>query len=51
MAEAAYEPRLQKHYDEVVRPQLVKEFGYKNPMEVPRIDKVVLNNGRRRVDR
>ncbi|MFM9861112.1 50S ribosomal protein L5 [Pseudoxanthobacter sp. M-2] len=45
MAEAAYEPRLQKHYDEVVRPQLVKEFGYKNPMEVPRIDKVVLNMG------
>jgi large subunit ribosomal protein L5 len=45
MAEAAFEPRLQKHYDEVVRPQLVKEFGYKNPMEVPRIDKVVLNMG------
>jgi large subunit ribosomal protein L5 len=45
MAEAAYEPRLQKHYDDVVRPQLVKEFGYKNPMEVPRIDKVVLNMG------
>lgn len=45
MAEAAYEPRLQKHYDEVVRPQLVKEFGYQNPMQVPRIDKVVLNMG------
>ena len=45
MAEAAFEPRLQKHYEEVVRPQLVKEFGYKNPMEVPRIDKVVLNMG------
>jgi large subunit ribosomal protein L5 len=45
MAEAAYEPRLQKHYQDVVRPQLVKEFGYKNPMEVPRIDKVVLNMG------
>lgn len=45
MAEAAYEPRLQKHYQDVVRPQLVKEFGYQNPMEVPRIDKVVLNMG------
>jgi large subunit ribosomal protein L5 len=45
MAEAAFEPRLQKHYQEVVRPQLVKEFGYQNPMEVPRIDKVVLNMG------
>jgi large subunit ribosomal protein L5 len=45
MAEAAYEPRLQKHYQDVVRAELIKEFGYKNPMEVPRIDKVVLNMG------
>ena len=46
MAEAAaYAPRLKKHYEETVRPALVKEFGYKNPMEVPRIDKIVLNMG------
>src|SRR6266498_3463215 len=46
MAEAAeYTPRLKKHYEETVRPALVKEFGYKNPMQVPRIDKIVLNMG------
>src|SRR3954447_665772 len=40
-----YAPRLKKHYDEVVRPKLVEEFGYKNPMQVPTIEKVVLNMG------
>ena len=45
MAEAAYSPRLREHYDTVVRPKMVEEFGYKNPMEVPRIDKIVLNMG------
>jgi len=46
MAEAAeYTPRLKKFYEETVRPALVKEFGYKNPMQVPRIDKIVLNMG------
>ena len=44
-APAGYVPRLRKHYDEVVRPQLVKEFGYTNPMQVPKITKVVLNMG------
>ena len=37
--------RLQEHYDKVVRPALMKEFGYKNPMEVPRLDKIVVNMG------
>ena len=45
MAETQYEPRLKTHYREAVRPALVEEFGYKNPMEVPRVDKVVLNMG------
>lgn len=48
MAEAAingYTPRLKKHYEEVVRPKLIEEFGYKNPMEVPAIGKIVLNMG------
>jgi large subunit ribosomal protein L5 len=45
MADATYEPRLQKYYRESVRPELVKEFGYKNALEVPRIDKIVLNMG------
>ncbi len=40
-----YVPRLKKFYTEVVRPQLTKEFGYKNPLEVPMIDKIVLNMG------
>ncbi len=40
-----YAPRLKKFYDEVVRPQLIEEFGYKNPFEVPTIDKIVLNMG------
>jgi large subunit ribosomal protein L5 len=37
--------RLRKQFDEVIRKQMVEKFGYKNPMEVPRIDKVVLNMG------
>src|SRR4028118_2445301 len=40
-----YTPRMRKHYDEVVRPKLIEEFGYKNPMEVPKIEKIVLNMG------
>ena len=45
MAEANYEPRLKKFYNEVVRPKLTEEFGYKNPMQLPRIEKIVLNMG------
>ncbi|MCB1471972.1 MAG: 50S ribosomal protein L5 [Rhodobiaceae bacterium] len=45
MAEQAYEPRMKRHYAEVVRPKLVEEFGYKNPMEVPQIEKIVINMG------
>ena len=44
-APADYVPRLRKHYDEVVRPQLIKEFGYENAMQVPKITKIVLNMG------
>src|SRR3954452_604583 len=40
-----YTPRLRQHYEEVVRPALIEEFGYKNPMEVPAITKIVLNMG------
>jgi large subunit ribosomal protein L5 len=45
MAEVQYTPRLRKHYDEVVRPAMIEKFGYKNPLQVPQIDKVVLNMG------
>ncbi len=44
-APAGYVARLRKHYDEVVRPEMVKQFGYKNELEVPRIEKIVLNMG------
>ena len=45
MAETQYEPRLKTFYRETVRPALEKEFGYKNALEIPRIDKIVLNMG------
>ncbi|GEP01769.1 50S ribosomal protein L5 [Methylobacterium haplocladii] len=40
-----YTPRLRKHYEEVVRQKLIEEFGYKNPMQVPQIEKIVINMG------
>ncbi|MCW5713999.1 MAG: 50S ribosomal protein L5 [Bauldia sp.] len=45
MAEAAYQPRQKVRYNEVVRPELTKQFGYTNLMQVPRLDKIVLNMG------
>ena len=42
---ADYAPRLKKHYEEVVRPRLIEQFGYKNRFEVPSIEKIVLNMG------
>jgi large subunit ribosomal protein L5 len=35
--------RLLEHYREVVVPKLQEEFSYKNPMQVPRIEKIVIN--------
>ena len=43
--ETSYVPRLRTHYDEVVRAKLMEEFGYRNAMQVPRLDKIVLNMG------
>jgi len=37
--------RLKEHYDNVVKPALMKEFSYENSMEVPRIEKIVINMG------
>ena len=37
--------RLQERYHQVVRPALMQEFGYKNAMQVPRLDKIVVNIG------
>ncbi|MFK7902798.1 MAG: 50S ribosomal protein L5 [Nitratireductor sp.] len=45
MADSNYVPQLRTKYDEVIRPKLAADLGYKNPMQIPRIDKVVLNMG------
>ncbi|MBR6730442.1 MAG: 50S ribosomal protein L5 [Alphaproteobacteria bacterium] len=37
--------RLKKKYDEEIAPALLAKFGYKNKMELPRLDKIVLNMG------
>jgi large subunit ribosomal protein L5 len=37
--------RLQDYYRDVVRDEMQKRFGYGNPMQIPRLDKVVLNMG------
>ena len=37
--------RLKEHYKKKVTPALMKEFGYGNAMEVPRIEKIVINMG------
>lgn len=42
---AGYEPRFLTLYRETVVPGMREKFGYSNPMQVPRIDKVVLNMG------
>jgi large subunit ribosomal protein L5 len=38
-------PRLQKRYLEEIRAKLQQEFNYKNPMQVPRLEKIVINMG------
>jgi large subunit ribosomal protein L5 len=42
---ADYKPRLKTHYEKVVREELKKKFDYKNLMQIPRIEKVVINMG------
>jgi large subunit ribosomal protein L5 len=37
--------RLEKHYKDVVVPKLMERFGYTNPMQVPKIEKITLNMG------
>ena len=38
-------PRLQRHYNEVVRKALQEQFGYQNVMEMPKLSKIVINMG------
>ena len=40
-----YKPRLKVHYEKVVRDALKQKFGYTNIMQIPRIEKIVLNMG------
>src|SRR3954463_6624309 len=42
---ADYTPRLKKDYDERIVAAMTERFGYKNRMEVPRLDKIVINMG------
>ena len=38
-------PRMQEQYETTVKPSLMEQFGYKNAMEVPRLEKIVVNMG------
>jgi len=40
-----YEPRLATIYREEIRAKMKEQFGYKNEMQIPKIEKVVLNMG------
>lgn len=43
--QTTYTPRLKAEYREKIRPAMKEEFGYKNDMMIPRLDKIVLNMG------
>jgi large subunit ribosomal protein L5 len=45
MADTQYIPRLKRDYDERIAPAMMEKFGYKNRLEIPRIEKIVLNMG------
>src|SRR3954449_749167 len=42
---ADYKPRLKADYDDRIVPAMIERFGYKNKLEVPRLDKIVINMG------
>ncbi|GBD45360.1 50S ribosomal protein L5 [bacterium HR41] len=44
-AGVAVKPRLRERYEREVRPRLQERFGYRNPMQVPKLEKIVLNMG------
>jgi hypothetical protein len=39
------EPRLKKIYREQIAPELIKEFGYKTPMQTPKLEKIIVSMG------
>src|SRR5690606_26621483 len=45
MAETKYTPRLKDEYNARIRKVMTEKFGYTNPMQVPKLDKIVLNMG------
>ncbi len=45
MADKSNEPRLKKFYNDSVRAAMQEKFGYKNVMQMPKIDKIVINMG------
>jgi large subunit ribosomal protein L5 len=45
MADVKYTPRLRALYDAEIRKALVEQFGYKNVMEIPKLDKIIINMG------
>ncbi|MEM6616862.1 MAG: 50S ribosomal protein L5 [Pseudomonadota bacterium] len=45
MSDTAYSPRLKTQYNDAVRTKLLEDFKYANVMQVPQLDKVVLNMG------
>jgi len=45
MVDTVYEPRLKTVYREEIRAKMKSQFGYTNDMQIPKLDKVVLNMG------
>ena len=45
MADAAYKPRMKGIYDDTIVKAMTDKFGYKNALEIPRLDKITLNMG------
>ena len=45
MADQAYEPRLKTEYRQRIRAAMREKFGYTNEMQIPKLDKIVLNMG------
>ena len=45
MADQKQKPRLQTLYNEQIKAAMTEQFGYKNHMQVPKIEKIVINMG------
>jgi large subunit ribosomal protein L5 len=45
MSDTKYTPRLKALYDAKIRQMMIEQFGYTNPMQVPKLEKIVINMG------